>query len=868
MATSSGLSMREIWLQQKEARPAQSLQHEPRRKTCEPSRFLHLLEPTDYSGENSPLAKHLAAHVQGTGDWLPLLPEFQTWKSDPSPDSGLLWISGPAGSGKSVMAAMAIQQLRQDNARLLYFFFQKRIEPAQTRNDIMALRDCVHQIVPYSAGLQKMLDSTYMLKFYSVRGLSTEDMWQYLRVGLAEATSEPDSRPWFMIVDALNEIDDDVSAKQFTDAIIDLGRWKPGRVKVLATSRFDSPLADNLRRKCRLEISLSSFKREMDNDISAYVQHRLAQFKLDKEHHTSVQNKLCALSNGSILYARLAMDRLCHCKTNLDLEQLLAEFPSDLEQLYYSILRHGVKITRVPPATQRLILQLVTHSMYPLQLPQVAQCLKFSEPETFRNRATTQVEEMICRLCSPLLQTSSNGTIDALDYSFVEFLTDKTRRITNGEEEHLAGLDYGSTHQVIALQCLNYLESFGLSELTLGKNPTAYGNRGFIYEEFWHMSGEVSGFCQYSGKRWFLHVQKSEATGIDQSQVVAVLDRLMIGDNISKLFGMARYFLKDYVLATNDPLYVALTLGLIPYAKHIIERPEYISPGDTNIPVLAYAAERGHVEVVRALLEHSKVVQVDEFDSRVLQNQTALHYAAANNYSEIVRLLLNAGADPHLWSVNRDGSNTGPAETTQHTAIKIACQRGSLDSLREMLPSITTSKDLNKAIAWAAGSGCAAVVEFLVSQPLAQVNEQLYGMTPLMHASMMRFPACIKHLLDSGADATISSSEQIPRGYGPAEAGCTAIHYWTRDDLRPFSGFGSHSETQDSAASLSLLTRAGGDLNARDANGNPPLYRVKRLETAKLLLEAGADCTGFELSPMVLPEVEEFINERRNAAIA
>lgn len=98
---------------------------------------------------------------------------------------------------------------------------------------------------------------------------------------------------------------------------------------------------------------------------------------------------------------------------------------------------------------------------------------------------------------------------------------------------------------------------------------------------------------------------------------------------------------------------------------------------------LSVAARGGHREVVERLLQfqaHRSTCNVDHRDS---QGWTALHLSIAAGHPEIVRVLLSAGADPHLRTV-----------TPELNCVQIACEAGASDSL---LLLVQAKADLDQA---------------------------------------------------------------------------------------------------------------------------------------------------------------------------
>ncbi|XP_043203719.1 acyl-CoA-binding domain-containing protein 6-like [Amphibalanus amphitrite] len=86
-----------------------------------------------------------------------------------------------------------------------------------------------------------------------------------------------------------------------------------------------------------------------------------------------------------------------------------------------------------------------------------------------------------------------------------------------------------------------------------------------------------------------------------------------------------------------------------------------------GLRLLHWAADRGHVDIVRLLLTRGATV-----DCRDADGQTPLHYAASCGHTEVARVLLEAGADPKVT----DTDGVTPAEGAEGEVRSLLDQAG------------------------------------------------------------------------------------------------------------------------------------------------------------------------------------------------
>jgi ankyrin repeat protein len=134
-----------------------------------------------------------------------------------------------------------------------------------------------------------------------------------------------------------------------------------------------------------------------------------------------------------------------------------------------------------------------------------------------------------------------------------------------------------------------------------------------------------------------------------------------------------------------------------------------------GISPLALAAHAGHADVVGLLLSANASVNIAAIGGeKATAGQTALHSAAQENYPNIVRLLLAAGADTTL--VNEPDFDP----------LSLAVRKGHAQVVSEILAARRTYRDVNIR------------------------SEE--GVTPLMMACFYGFPTIVRLLIEAHAD--------------------------------------------------------------------------------------------------------------------
>jgi len=283
-------------------------------------------------------------------------------------------------------------------------------------------------------------------------------------------------------------------------------------------------------------------------------------------------------------------------------------------------------------------------------------------------------------------------------------------------------------------------------------------------------------------------------------------------------------------IATDHPK--AASLGvMVKRPISATDRPNPIEPTQraSTQPTseLVVAAQQGNTARVKELLAVPGV-NVNETDPGT--GRTALHWAARENRTEIIEMLIAAKADPNSTDRTGKGPLTLAAETGSIDAEKLllakgasvtnrdsiggtaliwACGLGTADSVRVLLDggadaSITDVNGLTPLI-WAAGIGKPESVAILLERNpnlALEVKDGVTGDTALMRAVRSGKIESVRMLINRKADVNTVNKQ----GYTPVQ-------------LAAMSG---------TAEKVKLLIEAKADLSAKDATGRTALDLAQR----------------------------------------
>ena len=184
------------------------------------------------------------------------------------------------------------------------------------------------------------------------------------------------------------------------------------------------------------------------------------------------------------------------------------------------------------------------------------------------------------------------------------------------------------------------------------------------------------------------------------------------------------------------PLYVQIVSKLDDY-QQIGESPNYQKTIKTYINLLKIASEK----------------QAAGINDRDEYGHTALHYAARLGHPDIIKYLIQLGAEP--VAVNKD----------KETPLMLAVKAGQTQAVQILYAYYDQKLDRdiegNSLLISAAMNGRKEALTYLLKESKAEINAQnLVGKTALIIAAEYGYKEIVAVLLQNGADPLIKSKEE------------------------------------------------------------------------------------------------------------
>ncbi|KAJ7241278.1 ankyrin repeat-containing domain protein [Mycena rebaudengoi] len=636
---------------------------------------------------------------EGTGLWFLRERKFQDWLSL----GGTLWCRGIPGAGKTVLASIVVDYLRNElqgnSTGVAAAYLNHKESEVQSPSNILA-------------GLWWQLVAERPISPV-VRQLYGKHQNQRTRPSLVEVREILRSTvavysKLFIVVDALDEY-----SEAHRDILLKALAAMGGSVSLMLTSRPNIASESFFPTASVVEI------RAKKEDIRRYVEAQTRNsFRLSKhvkarpELRDEIETKIAENADGMFLLAKLHIDSLTTKSTVKAVRDALQNLPEDLEHTYDEAMDRIEAQNKDDREIARRTLMWIANAKRPLTVFELQEALAIGTESKTLDADGLLDSEIILSVCVGLVIVDSSKWFGFNPrYSIVRLV----HLTIQDYLDRVQSTRFPEAQTEITRQCLTCISYYNICDLNY----------------------EGNGLLSYASSYCLLH-----AAGEPE---------LVLQDSIIQFLGdahrwRARFPIYEAPLQLQwhyqkwpelpSRLWVAALFGLQHIAGLLLKSDQSISEEEKEAS-LKVASQWKRLEVVQLLITHGT-----NGNAQLPFIGNILRAASTTGDTTVVQLLIEKGAD-----VNLQGGHYG-------TALQGALAKGGGRSDVNLQGGY-----YGTALQAASKTGDIAVVQLLIEKG-ADVNLQggYYG-TALQAASAQRQLQVVQLLLDHGADVNLQGGQ-------------------------------------------------------------------------------------------------------------
>ncbi|RDA94471.1 hypothetical protein CP533_2296 [Ophiocordyceps camponoti-saundersi (nom. inval.)] len=646
--------------------------------------------------------------VSGTCKWLLKHDHYRAWKHT---DRQLLWIKGKPGSGKSTLVRYVFDRIKsnricRNQAIFLTYFFDGRGTALQ-KTPLGFYRSILHQLLRQMPAALSDVVASFKQRQDTV-GIpgkawewSEKELQEFFRKSLSAVLKH---RAMWLFVDALDESgkENAFNMFKFFKSLLQGISSTGGLFHICFSCRHYPILPGNYG----VEVCLED---QNAKDISTYVRIQFSESSILAE--STVPALIAKRASGIFLWARLATQRALTLENDghsiIRIKGSIESTPVELDQLYEDLLismddrKYSLKLFQWICFARRLL--SLDEMRWALAIDINCPHHRLEQYQNMEEHISSK-EQMKKRLKSlsrglaEVVVFDSKQFIQLIHQSTKDFFVNKGLLFLDsglnetGNNAFAAYNAAGISHYQLARSCVRYLTMEEICELK-DELPT---DSEILKKTF--------PLLEYSIKSWPRHVGKSEAENVPQEDILTYLS--WPSENFVQLWAWIWKKL-DYTRRVPEgyqTLHLLADYGLVGPLRAILGKENTFninidakdSWGRTPL-LLAANAWQENESVVKLLLENGADVKAtdicdqtaihlavpdgdasmmmllleksaEQINMRNSDGKTALFIAAGYGYTDIVKLLLDKGADA---SIRRDDGDTALSEAIKHAKVDI-----------------------------------------------------------------------------------------------------------------------------------------------------------------------------------------------------
>ncbi|CAI7573132.1 unnamed protein product [Penicillium pancosmium] len=679
--------------------------------------ILNWISPSSPNDDHTRILEHgkLNSEYADSGRWLFSCPEFQSWSSVENEDVSTLWLRGPVGTGKSSLVCLTVEKCLNgpilETSCIAYCYCSKKQGTGDANSPKAVLQSLLRQLAWSTSDLS--ISPSIKAKYVAAQknpaagtsGLLVYDCLQLLKQLIARYKQVT------IIIDALDECSDFF---ELLSHLVDISSACEGKVKYLLSSRMNVPVNQFFSESATIEVGQDG-KEDVDFFIATEMERNLRRLTQCNalDLRGNMTRVLSDRAQGMFRWVELQLNIFFNTKSPIKRRDA---FKRKLEKLNKEV---GVPVLAdvyddiydidTPEPEDRQVaeraLKWVMCCKRPLSIEMMVKAVSYYDYEGNVDEQVTAA--YILDICSNFIIVDHNNMVQFAHLSVREYLMSDTK------------LNYKSidAHIQVAKTTLVYLAACS-STSNDAKND------------------KQDDLLEYAVVYWPLHCSWLRGQEEKHISLHNFLNNFLAADPPSKGFPLC------------VDTWPKVTLEFESWKeKHRFEFRMEASLSHSKSPIFT-ACGWGFQEAVRGVISSGF-----DLSERNLRGDTALSVAAKAHQIEIVKSLLENGADPNATG-NLDGYTPLHHTYANIDMVKLLVEHGA-DITRAVKGHINSEWTL---LHFSACHDSKEVVEFALDHG-ANANQQSgTGLTALhllsTHVSDKRIEM-FKMLLDHGANPEI-----------------------------------------------------------------------------------------------------------------
>ncbi|RSL90631.1 hypothetical protein CEP51_000629 [Fusarium floridanum] len=344
--------------------------------------------------------------TEGTCQWILHNETYRSWLE--AQDSGLLWISGGPGRGKTMLSIFLTQEWGSLPGCVFYVFCGDK----STGDEVTIMRSLLYQVLSRVPSMIDHVGDYLGTGERTKHTLSSRgDLWTIF----ASMLKDPKLGPVLGLIDGLDECHRDSTRWLLTNLRHVFDKKSRSRLSLSNPFRLAIVSRDMVGLRSYPRLNLETKADAIEKDVARVIDAKMKEHdrfsELDDDFITEVKNTLRRRSDGTFLWVGFAIQELLSVETKTEMCLALDAIPRDLGALYSKIL-----LRIKGPIREQLaqLLHWVTLACESLSVNQLAEALSVD--------AQTILD--LVAMSGSLLTLSEWGTVKLVHASVSDFLKD------------------------------------------------------------------------------------------------------------------------------------------------------------------------------------------------------------------------------------------------------------------------------------------------------------------------------------------------------------------------------------------------------------------------------------------------------------